>query len=570
MPSSVTVPGGSTTATFQVVAPNTPGISFQVTASLGNSAQSISLSVGSSAIASFACSPDPDGVGTLVCSVRLAAPAPPGGATVSLNSSSSRVAVPDSLAVPAGGQSGSFIARVAASDQDEQPQISASINGAVRTTSPMIIGVRPTSLKCSNSQVIRPGEWIGCEVQLNAPNVPQVARLDLSTANPGLKIPSTVTARPGQTRLTFKAYADPQAQSQSSDVIVRFGGTAVKQLVLIARTAGPVLTTPEDVQAAFGEQVSFTVSAADPTGLAVFLSAAGLPDGAHFDSETGKFSWEPAESQTGVYSITFTAANSAAAVSSRPLTIVVDAGKPFITAVQNAASRGRPACSPGSVATLTGRWLAPAESPASNPSGAVELGGARVKVNGEYVPLVFASSRRIDFLCPPAAAGTGLTIVVESRSGSAGPVSASMHQSAPGIYSTDATGIGQGAITLTGTTLLAAGRDYLEQGQPAEPGDSITIRATGIGGLNGAYPPVRIGEFYAQVESVRAAPGAAGVFEITAKVPLGVEEGDAIPVVIGWPNDQQSRNGGALDPRDLRRFVELSNTVTIAVERSRP
>jgi uncharacterized protein (TIGR03437 family) len=142
-----------------------------------------------------------------------------------------------------------------------------------------------------------------------------------------------------------------------------------------------------------------------------------------------------------------------------------------------------------------------------------------------------------------------------------------MYQTAPGLYSVDGSGTGQGLITLAGTTLLAASRDYLALGQPAVPGSSITIRATGIGALNGALPLVMIGDVYALVKSVQAVSGVAGVYEITAEVPLSTQEGDAVPVVVVLPNDESLQRLGPQQAAGARGFGRQSNQTTIAVER---
>ena len=112
--------------------------------------------------------------------------------------------------------------------------------------------------------------------------------------------------------------------------------------------------------------------------------------------------------------------------------------------------------------------------------------------------------------------------------------------------------------------------DYLALGQPAEPGRSITIRATGIGALNGALPVVMIGDVNAQVQSVQAVPGAAGVYEITVEVPLSTQEGDAVPVVVVLPADESLQRLGAQQMPGARGFGRQSNQTTIAVERPRP
>jgi uncharacterized protein (TIGR03437 family) len=415
---------------------------------------------------------------------------------------------------------------------------------------------------------IEAGGWLDCEVQLNSPNIPEVARLVVSSANPDLKVPAVLTTRPGQTRLTFQVYADPVATLGSSNVTVQFGGTAVSASVPVSPASAPVLSIPDEMDTVFGKQVSFTVTAVDPAGLTVVLSASGLPDGATFDPGTGGFSWTPTQSQQGTYHIALTATNSVNASSTGSVAIVVDSGKPVITGVQNAASMAQPACSPASVASLSGRWLASNGAPVSDPSGTVtELGGTRVKVNGEYVSVVYASTTRVDFVCPGTDPGTPLTVSVENEAGIADPVSATMYQTAPGVYSVDGSGTGQGLITLAGTSLVATSRSYLALGQPAQPGDSITIRATGIAALNGALPMVRIGGAYAQVQSVQAVPGVAGVYEITAEVPFGIPEGDAVPVVVVLPPDASLSRRGPQQGLGTRGFQVNGNQTTIAVER---
>jgi len=325
------------------------------------------------------------------------------------------------------------------------------------------------------------------------------------------------------------------------------------------------------VDAVFGKPASFTFSAVDPAGFTVVLAASGLPDGATFDPGTGRFSWTPAQSQQGAYRIALTATNSAKAISTGYLTMVVDSGKPVITGIQNAASMAQPACSPGSAASMTGRWLTSSADPVSDLSGTVAgLAGTQVKVNGEYASVVYASATRVDFVCPGTDAGTALTVSAENGAGITGPQATAMYQTAPGLYSVDGTGAGQGLITLSGTSLLATSRDYLALGQPAEPGNSITIRATGIGSLNGALPLVMIGDVYAQVQSVQAVSGVAGVYEITAEVPLSTQDGDAVPVVVSLPSDQSLQRLGPPQAPGARGFGRQSNQTTIAVERPRP
>jgi hypothetical protein len=83
--------------------------------------------------------------------------------------------------------------------------------------------------------------------------------------------------------------------------------------------------------------MSFAVSATDPDGDTVVLSATGLPTGASFNPSSGVFAWTPAYNQAGVYTVTFTATDNGApivAVSNLDVVISVSASSPT-TLTQN-------------------------------------------------------------------------------------------------------------------------------------------------------------------------------------------------------------------------------------------
>jgi uncharacterized protein (TIGR03437 family) len=234
--------------------------------------------------------------------------------------------------------------------------------------------------------------------------------------------------------------------------------------------------------------------------------------------------------------------------------VEVDAGKPAALALMNAASRANDlACSPGSLAVITGKWLTES-APASDSSGSEhELAGSRVKINGHYARLVSVSPTEVQFVCPSLLAETPVEILVETRSGATEPLRSVMRAATPGIFSVDGSGRGPAAATIDATPAFAAVRSARSNGQPAQPGDRLLIRATGLGSERApSYPLVQLGDLYVEVESIAPYPGHAGVIAIQVRVPAGTTVGNDTPVRLHLPQPGRSP-------------IE-SNTVTVAIE----
>jgi hypothetical protein len=90
----------------------------------------------------------------------------------------------------------------------------------------------------------------------------------------------------------------------------------------------PVLATIGNRSTDIGVQLNIPMTAADPEGDALSLSAANLPDGARFEelgNGTAEFIWTPSADQTGNHAVTFTATDlgSPAAADSEEITITV-------------------------------------------------------------------------------------------------------------------------------------------------------------------------------------------------------------------------------------------------------
>jgi uncharacterized protein (TIGR03437 family) len=180
------------------------------------------------------------------------------------------------------------------------------------------------------------------------------------------------------------------------------------------------------------------------------------------------------------------------------------------------------------VVTLRGKWLADPGVQLSDASGATfNLGGTSVTVNGQAVPVLYSSADRVDILCPAAEAGREpqLPVQVTSRFGSSQPVTIGMTEAVPTILSLDDSQQSQGLISFDETSDLVMDRNFKVLAHPAQPGDRISILATGLGSTPDSVPGtmvVRLGDVSVQAESVDAIPGKAGIFAIRACVPAAM------------------------------------------------
>jgi acetyl esterase/lipase len=137
VPASVTVPAGSSSATFLITAPVvTANQSGTVTASFGGGSPSAGLTVRPVGPASLALSPNPViGPAPVQGTVVLECPAAPGGIAVALSSTSTAVARTDvaSLIIPAGQTQGTFTVTTADVTVQSFATVKATVNGVSKS-----------------------------------------------------------------------------------------------------------------------------------------------------------------------------------------------------------------------------------------------------------------------------------------------------------------------------------------------------------------------------------------------------------------------------------------------------
>jgi hypothetical protein len=206
VPASVSVPAGSAsspgfTITAGIVSTPTPVV---ITATYGATSVPVTLTVNPGAVASVNLSPASvtGGVQPATSSniVVLSAPAPAGGAVVTLASSNPAVAaVPASVTVTAGATSSAgFAIATTAVGARTAVTISATYSGFTNTASLTVNPAVPYSVKLSQSSVTGGAAVTLNRVYLTGPAPPANAVIALSSSNPAVaSVPETVTATAG-------------------------------------------------------------------------------------------------------------------------------------------------------------------------------------------------------------------------------------------------------------------------------------------------------------------------------------------------------------------------------------
>jgi uncharacterized protein (TIGR03437 family) len=223
---------------------------------------------------------------------------------------------------------------------------------------------------------------------------------------------------------------------------------------------------------------------------------------------------------------------------------------PAVTAagVANAASYQSGAVAPGELVTIFGTGMGPAAlsyGQASYPTVLDNLAaGMRVYFDNTPAPVIYTSAQQVSVVVPYEVTGQTSTVMqLEYLGQQSAPVTLPVVTAAPGIFSDNASGTGQGAILNQDFSVNSASN-------PASPGDVVSIYATGEGNPQGTYSTgvlptgasasdstvtASIGGVAAQVTYAGAAPYEVnGVLQVNVQIPQSTPSGNvAVQIRIG-------------------------------------
>jgi uncharacterized protein (TIGR03437 family) len=220
---------------------------------------------------------------------------------------------------------------------------------------------------------------------------------------------------------------------------------------------------------------------------------------------------------------------------------------PFVQAVVNAANyTSQNIGVPGEIVQIYGTGVGPdtLQQAAYDSSGHLPttLSGVQVLVDGEPAPLLYASSGVTAVVIPFAVASQDRSTLRVTLNGVASnPSSLQIEPTAPGIFTGDASGIGQGAILNQDYSVNSAKN-------PAARGSVVMVYMTGLGavtpavadgGITGNSPSRQVETFQATVDEQSAevlyagtAPGlVAGVGQVNVVIPQAARSGN-VPISI--------------------------------------
>jgi uncharacterized protein (TIGR03437 family) len=212
-------------------------------------------------------------------------------------------------------------------------------------------------------------------------------------------------------------------------------------------------------------------------------------------------------------------------------------------AVVNGASfAGQAPVAPGSLISIFGNKLA-GPGAADRLPLPTTLGGSTAVLAGIAMPLLFTSDGQINAVVPyETAVNTTQQVILIRGSSTSVPQTLTVAAAAPGIFTADSSGKGQGII-------FGPSGSLADPAHPVKAGDVVVIYCTGLGKVSPAVPTgspapvsplsnvvsqtsVTIGGIQVAPMFAGLTPGFVGLYQVNVGIPAVVTAGDQVPVFI--------------------------------------
>ena len=298
VPTSVMVSAGSTTGTFTVTSkPVSSDSNVTISAVLAGVTKTAVLTVQAPALQSLSVAPTSVAGGQPATgTVTLDAPAPSGGLSVTLSSSSTKATLPTSVSVAANATSATFIVNTVPVATDTTATISGVLNGVTKTADLTITAPTLVSVSVDPTSVAGGIASTGTVTISSAAPAGGLA-IALTSSDSHATVPTSVSVNAGATTATFTVSTTALAPgAMNVDATITGTLNAVSKtatLTIIAPPAlpkaaslviNPKITDPGDATKTIGSVIggnlatgTLTLSKVAPTGGTVVTLSSSLP-----------------------------------------------------------------------------------------------------------------------------------------------------------------------------------------------------------------------------------------------------------------------------------------------------
>ena len=288
VPASVTVPAGSTSASFTITTFPSAGTTVQLAATLGSTTLFAALGVNppppTVTISAMTVNPaSVVGGSSSTGTATLNNAAPSGGAAVSLSSSNTGAAtVPASVTVPAGATSANFTIATKAVSASTPVTITGSFGGATASASLTVTPASPPppptvtiSAMAVNPTSVVGGSGSTGTATLNSAAPSGGATVSITSSNTGAAtVPASVTVPAGATSATFTIATTAVSASTPVTISGAFGGATRTATLTVTPSSPPPpsgsFTLTVTATGRSGERIS-----SSPAGISVAVGSTG-------------------------------------------------------------------------------------------------------------------------------------------------------------------------------------------------------------------------------------------------------------------------------------------------------
>jgi WD40 repeat protein len=227
VPKTVTVPAGQASATFLVsTTAATAEKSVTITATNGGVVEKATLTITAAALVSVSLNPASVNGGTSSTgTLTLSGPAPKGGLTATLQSSSTAVTLPHSVAISAGKLTATFTAKTIAVSTQKSVTVTAKL-GTVTTTATLTVNAPVLSSLSLNPSALKGGKSSTGTVSISSIAPAGGAVITLTSSQTTVTLPKSITIPAGKTSATFTIHTKAVKSTTTATITATQGATS--------------------------------------------------------------------------------------------------------------------------------------------------------------------------------------------------------------------------------------------------------------------------------------------------------------------------------------------------------